>query len=129
MPLRLLRSRYESRYVVEGEPAEPDERIERDPSQLAKGIDLELAALIEPGERTGVFRAGGAQLLVDGDGNSRISVEDYAVALADLLESGQPVRTRISVTPGQHKGGTGGDGGVAVGAAHAPSWSQNLRER
>lgn len=60
-------------------------------------VYLSPAALIEPGERTGIFRTGGEQLLVDGEGNSRISAEDFAVALADLLESGQPVRTRITV--------------------------------
>lgn len=47
---------------------------------------LSPAALIAPGERTGHFRLGGDQLLVDAEGNSRISVEDYAVALLDELE-------------------------------------------
>jgi putative NADH-flavin reductase len=48
---------------------------------------LSPAALIEPGERTGKFRLGGDQLVVDGDGNSKISAEDYAVALVDEIEN------------------------------------------
>jgi len=45
------------------------------------------AGLIEPGERTGIFRLGGRELLVDEAGNSRISAEDYAVALLDEVEA------------------------------------------
>lgn len=55
------------------------------------------AALIEPGERTGVFRVGGDTLLVGPDGKSRISIPDYAVAFADELEQGTAIRRRISV--------------------------------
>jgi putative NADH-flavin reductase len=43
-------------------------------------------ALIEPGERTGRYRLGLDQLLVDDEGNSFISNEDYAVATLDELE-------------------------------------------
>ncbi|OHV59933.1 epimerase [Pseudofrankia sp. BMG5.36] len=52
---------------------------------------------IEPGKRTGVFRVGDDQLLVDDEGNSRISSEDYAVALVDELEKGENIRRRINV--------------------------------
>ncbi|MER7543968.1 NAD(P)-dependent oxidoreductase [Actinomadura sp.] len=55
------------------------------------------AAVIQPGERTGVFRLGGDQLLTDGEGNSTISAEDYAVALVDELEKGNAVQRRITV--------------------------------
>lgn len=58
---------------------------------------LSPAALIEPGERTGSFRLGGDQLLVDGDGQSRISVQDYAVAMIDELEQPAHSRRRFSV--------------------------------
>ncbi len=47
---------------------------------------LSPSAVIAPGERTGRFRLGLDQLLVDTAGESRISAEDYAVALADELE-------------------------------------------
>ncbi|WP_026411762.1 NAD(P)-dependent oxidoreductase [Actinomadura oligospora] len=55
------------------------------------------AAEIGPGERTGTFRLGGDQLLSDADGNSRISAEDYAVALVDELEDPKAVGRRITV--------------------------------
>ncbi|MBY6155558.1 NAD(P)H-binding protein [Vannielia litorea] len=45
------------------------------------------AALIAPGERTGTFRLGGDVLLSNEAGESRISAEDYAVALVDELEA------------------------------------------
>lgn len=50
------------------------------------------AGLIAPGERTGQFRLGGRELLVDADGNSRISAEDYAVALLDEIETPKHLR-------------------------------------
>jgi uncharacterized protein len=44
------------------------------------------AAFFEPGERTGKFRLGKDDLIADEKGNSRISMEDYAIALVDELE-------------------------------------------
>jgi len=44
------------------------------------------AAMISPGQRTGVFRTAEGKLLSDADGNSAISVEDYAVAMVNELE-------------------------------------------
>ncbi|GAB3089215.1 NAD(P)-dependent oxidoreductase [Lysobacter terrae] len=58
---------------------------------------LSPAALIQPGERTGRFRLGGDQLLVDEQGNSRISVQDYAVAMIDELERPAHSRQRFTV--------------------------------
>ena len=55
------------------------------------------AAILEPGERTGQFRLGRDQLLVDSHGESRISVQDYAVAMIDELEKPQHLRQRFSV--------------------------------
>ncbi len=55
------------------------------------------AAMLSPGERTGQYRVGGDHLLTDERGESRISVEDYAVALVDEAEKGTNRRTRISV--------------------------------
>ncbi|HEU5030236.1 MAG TPA: NAD(P)H-binding protein [Spirillospora sp.] len=55
------------------------------------------AAVIEPGERTGVFRLGGDRLLRDAAGDSRISAEDYAVALVDELEKNEAIGRRITV--------------------------------
>lgn len=58
---------------------------------------LSPSALIQPGERTGTFRLGTDQLLVDAAGNSAISAEDYAVALVDELEAARHLRQRFTV--------------------------------
>lgn len=55
------------------------------------------AAHIEPGERTGKYRVGGDQLLVDAQGNSHISQVDYAIGLLDRLEKGDAARKRITL--------------------------------
>jgi putative NADH-flavin reductase len=55
------------------------------------------AAFIEPGVRTGAYRTGGDQLLVDAKGESRISAKDFAVAIVDELEHPKSVRRRIAV--------------------------------
>ncbi len=64
------------------------------------GLDwtfLSPSALIEPGERTGSFRLGKDQLLVDDKGQSRVSAEDYAIALVDELEKPAHSRRRFTV--------------------------------
>jgi putative NADH-flavin reductase len=53
---------------------------------------------IAPGERTGRFVLGSDRLVKDADGKSRISFEDYAVALVDELE--QPAHERARFTIG-----------------------------
>ncbi|MDQ1831138.1 NAD(P)-dependent oxidoreductase [Massilia scottii] len=58
---------------------------------------LSPAAMISAGERTGVFRLGGDALLLDADGNSAISVEDYALAMIDELEQPAHSRQRFTV--------------------------------
>ncbi|RNF83103.1 NAD(P)-dependent oxidoreductase [Montanilutibacter psychrotolerans] len=58
---------------------------------------LSPAAKLEPGERSGQFRIGGDQLLVDEQGHSRITVGDYAVAMIDELEHPAHSRRRFSV--------------------------------
>ncbi len=52
---------------------------------------------IRAGERTGRFRIGGDQLLRDADGRSRISYEDFAVAVLDEIELSQHVQRRFTV--------------------------------
>lgn len=52
---------------------------------------------IAPGERTGTFRVGGDQLLRDAAGESRISREDFAVAIIDEIERPKHHRQRITV--------------------------------
>lgn len=53
------------------------------------------AAEIFPGEKHGTYRVGGDQLLSDAQGQSRISVADYAAALVDELETAAHPRQRI----------------------------------
>jgi putative NADH-flavin reductase len=53
--------------------------------------------LIEPGVRTGKFRLGGDSLIIDEQGNSRVSFEDYAVALVDELEKPAHERSRFTI--------------------------------
>ncbi|QDD90173.1 NAD(P)-dependent oxidoreductase [Pseudomonas oryzihabitans] len=50
-----------------------------------------------PGERTGHFRLGTDALLFDAAGDSRISYEDFAVALLDEVERPVHHRTRFTV--------------------------------
>jgi putative NADH-flavin reductase len=73
-----------------------------DALNILRGADLDWtsfspAAFIQPGERTGKFRLGSDNLVTDAKGVSRISAEDYAVALVDELEKPQHVRQRFTV--------------------------------
>jgi hypothetical protein len=55
------------------------------------------SAHLEPGQRTGKFRLGKDALLVDSKGESRISLEDYALAMIDELETPAHPRSRFTV--------------------------------
>jgi putative NADH-flavin reductase len=55
------------------------------------------AIVIEPGERTGGYRVGGDEVLFVAEGNSRITAEDFAIGLVDILEKGEAVRRRITL--------------------------------
>ena len=57
---------------------------------------LSPAAYFDPGPRTGHFRLGTDTLLTDSKGDSRISMEDYAIALVDELEHPQHERQRFT---------------------------------
>jgi uncharacterized protein len=52
---------------------------------------------IAPGERTGRFRLGGDQPVLDAEGRSRISIEDAAVALVDEAELPRFVQRRFTI--------------------------------
>lgn len=58
---------------------------------------LSPSALIEIGERTGRFRLGGDRLLTDANGKSRITFEDFAIALVDEVEKPAHIRKRFTV--------------------------------
>ena len=58
---------------------------------------LSPSAFFAPGERTGKFRLGTNQLLVAENGESKISMEDFAIALVDELEQPKHSRQRFTV--------------------------------
>lgn len=58
---------------------------------------LSPSANLFPGTRTGKFRLGMDQLLRDANGESRISVQDYAVAMINEVEKPQYIRQRFTV--------------------------------
>lgn len=55
------------------------------------------AGEIAPGQRTGRFRLGKDNLIVDKEGKSHISVEDYAMAMIDELESPAHHQERFTI--------------------------------
>jgi putative NADH-flavin reductase len=74
-----------------------------DALEVYRGVDdidwtyVSPAAFIHPGERTGSYRLGGEQLITDESGKSEVSAEDYAIAIADLVDSGEHARERVGV--------------------------------
>jgi putative NADH-flavin reductase len=79
----------------------PTARAHRDALGVYRAADVDWtfispAALIEPGQRTGKYRTGKDNLLTDAKGESRISAEDYAVALLDEVEKPRALRQRIT---------------------------------
>lgn len=65
----------------------------------AKDLDwtaISPAASIQPGERTGKFRLGLDNLIEDDKGESRISREDFAIAIIDELETPRHVGKRFT---------------------------------
>lgn len=69
---------------------------------VLKGADIDWtyfspAGFFEPGERTGKFRLGENNLVVDDKGQSRISMEDYAIAMVDELEKPAHIRARFTI--------------------------------
>jgi putative NADH-flavin reductase len=55
------------------------------------------AGSIAPGTRTGQFRLGGDHLIVDAKGDSRISMEDYAVAVLDEVQKPAHLQQRFTI--------------------------------
>ena len=57
---------------------------------------LSPSAEFAPGLRTGKFRLGHDQLLVDADGKSSVSMEDFAITVVDELETPAHIRQRFT---------------------------------
>ncbi|MGB6067891.1 MAG: NAD(P)-dependent oxidoreductase [Desulfomonilaceae bacterium] len=73
----------------------------RDALDVIRAADLDWtyispAAFLQPGERTGKYRIGTDQLLTDEKGESRISMEDVAIAFLDEVEKPRFVRRRMT---------------------------------
>lgn len=69
--------------------------------EMKKANDLDWTAIspaasIQPGERTGKFRLGLDNLIEDDKGESKISREDFAIAILDELETPRHVRKRFT---------------------------------
>lgn len=58
---------------------------------------LSPAKVIAPGDRTGTYRTGTEQPVEDANGESRISTEDYAVAMIDEIENPRFAGRRFTV--------------------------------
>ncbi len=58
---------------------------------------LSPAALISSGVRTGEYSVGDEYLVVDEKGESKISFEDFAVAMIDEIENPKHIRSRFTV--------------------------------
>lgn len=67
------------------------------PVEEVHWTSLSPAARIEPGERTGTYRLALDDLVVDDDGRSLISTEDYAVALVDEIERDAHAGLRFTI--------------------------------
>ncbi len=55
------------------------------------------AGILEPGQRTNKFRLGKDDLIVNSHGESKISVQDYAVAMIDELEKPSHHQERFTI--------------------------------
>lgn len=55
------------------------------------------AGSLEPGDATGTYRLGKDELIVDKEGNSRITVGDYAKAMVDELEAPAHHQERFTI--------------------------------
>lgn len=84
-------------YRAEAEEGRDSLRVYRTEADGLEWTFLSPAAEIGPGERTGAYRTTVDQFLADEHGRSRISYDDYAVALLDELERPAHVGRRFGV--------------------------------
>jgi putative NADH-flavin reductase len=84
------------------EPYRPLALVHREAYNLYKASSLDWtfvcpAAEIAPGERTSQFQVDADRLLMNNQGESRISAEDFAIAFMNEVEQPQFIRQRMSV--------------------------------
>ena len=87
---------YTAEYKEGAEGARQALNLLRDEQEL-EWTFLSPAALLQPGPRTGQFRLGGDDLLLNDGQPGRISVADLAVALLDETEQPQHLRQRFTL--------------------------------
>ncbi len=81
--------------------ARPTSKAQRETLDILRASDIDWtffspSALIAPGRRTGKYRLGTDQLLTNDEGESFISMEDYAFALLDEIEQPRFIRQRFT---------------------------------
>lgn len=81
----------------------PEARAQFEALEVYRAADTDVdwsyvspGALLEPGERTGRYRTGTDQLLIDEHGHSRITMEDFAIAMLDEAERAAHPRQRFT---------------------------------
>jgi uncharacterized protein len=83
--------------VVPGVPAARDALTRLRGNTVLEWTFLSPPAQLSVGERSGVYRVGGEELLMDGDRPAGISLADLAVAVVDELEQPRHIRARFTV--------------------------------
>ncbi len=71
--------------------------ITLDAEKIIDWVFFSPAGMIEPGERTAKFRLGKDDMIVNSKGESKISVQDYAVAMIDELEKPAHHKERFTI--------------------------------
>jgi uncharacterized protein len=81
----------------------PEAQAQADALDLLRDADTDVdwtyvspGALLEPGERTGEYRTGDDALLTGDDGRSRITMEDFAIAMVDEAVEPRHPRRRFT---------------------------------
>jgi putative NADH-flavin reductase len=81
----------------------PEAQAQADALDLLRDADTDVdwtyvspGALLEPGERTGEYRTADDALLTDDDGRSRITMEDFAIAMVDEAVEPRHPRRRFT---------------------------------
>ncbi|CAG9228642.1 NAD(P)-bd_dom domain-containing protein [Paraburkholderia sabiae] len=84
-------------HIVPGARAARDALVDLSTNDRLDWTFVSPPAFLREGDRTGSYRVGGDQLLMDGDMPAGISVSDFAVAIGNEVENAKHVRERFTV--------------------------------
>lgn len=84
---------YKAEAIAQGEAL----AVFRSTDSAVKWTYVSPAAIIFPGESEAPYRLGGDEFFTDAQGQSRVSVVDYAKAIVDEAENAKHINQRISV--------------------------------